>query len=74
MKTETVELPAFYATYLINNDPEGLEVSDFENLTSFLAWAGVRAGDCLTVDEDTFFARWFDGLGHDMATFTFKSR
>lgn len=72
IKTVTVELPAYWAGYLINNNAASLEDS-VEDVKAALAEAGVRSIDCLTVSDESFTGR-FNGLVTELSTYTFVLR
>ena len=64
---ETYDLPAHWASYLINGDCSGLEPEDIELCDTKTK----DLGSCVDVSEDTFFGQ-FNGLGCDLATYTFR--
>lgn len=70
MKTKTVTytLPTYWASALINNDESGLEDSDIKQMNNWLERN--KPGSCVEVSEDTDF-RTFEGLGCDVAEYTF---
>lgn len=72
---ETYDLPAYWASYLINGDASGMSDTDRAICGDFLAVRGLRAADCLNVSDDTWFAWRNDAtdLGGDVATFTFRA-
>lgn len=74
MKTETYELPAFWASALINDDWTRLEDEDESALKAWLK--DVKPGYCVDVSDETFFTKWHDAqeyvLACDCLVFTFQ--
>lgn len=73
-ETETYELPAFWASALINHDWTGLEDEDAEAL---LLWLEDVAPDyCIDVSDEPFFTKWHDAqkyaLACDCLVYTFQ--
>jgi hypothetical protein len=78
MKTTTIEytLPAYWASYLINNDASGLEDNEQEQIDAWVASQAKRHNArmfyCVGC-QDEGYSRWNDAtpLGGDVADFTF---
>lgn len=67
MKNET---PAFWASYLINDDPSGLDQADIDlcdNVTKDFGYCVAAFSD----DDQTFFGQ-FKGIGCDLCEYTFR--
>lgn len=78
MKHLTMELPAFWASALINGDVSGMEDEDEQALDKFTAYMVAEYGQCWAVDvsEESSFTRWHDAqsygvLACDCAVYTF---
>ena len=80
MELEYYELPAYWASALINGDESGLTEEDEKPFDSFVHYMIAVHGQCWCVDvsddESGNFKRWHDatefgGLPCDVATFTF---
>ena len=74
MKTETYELPAFWASALINDDWTGLEDEDESALKAWLE--AFEPGYCIDVSDEPFFTKWHDAqeyvLACDGLVYTFQ--
>lgn len=73
MKTITnYDLPAYWASYLVNGDASGLEPGEQEQIDAWSARQG-DIGSCVDVSEDSWFAWSNDAtnLGGDVATYAF---
>jgi len=72
MRTRTLTLPAYWASYLINGDASGLEPGEQETVDAFLAREGLPAPvDCTA---EPYFSRHNDahtGLAGDVLDYTF---
>ena len=62
LKFETFELPAFWASALINDDYSGLEDSDRVELDQFVSWMKKEYGRCDAVScaDEAHFTEWHD--------------
>ena len=62
LQFEHFELPAFWASALINNDYSGLEDSDRVELDQFVSWMKKEYGRCLAVscNDEPSFTSWHD--------------
>ena len=72
MKFETYTLPAYWAPYLINADPSGMEEEEIQEVDAFLERNGL--GFCLDCDNEQEFS-WSNAandLGGAVADFTFE--
>jgi hypothetical protein len=69
MKTETVTLPAYWASALINNDSSGLSNSEFQLLDRWLT-RNPEYGTCLSCSDDSFIHR-YDGRLADCLEYVF---
>jgi len=73
MKTETYELPSFWASPLINGDYSGMEDTDIEALEKWLEKE--KPGYCVSLSDESFFAWRHDAsayvLACDCSEFTF---
>jgi len=66
--TEKYDLPAYWASYLINGDASGISDSDKQNCDAWLEHKKLPAPcDC---SEESHFGR-FEGLGCDLLEYTF---
>ena len=76
MQIETYELPAFWASALINSDYSGMDEADEEALEAWMTdtFVGVHS-TCVDVAYETGFTRWHDANLYvkacEAATFTF---
>lgn len=72
MKFETYNLPAYWASYLINGDSTGLEEEEIKEVDAFLERNGL--GCCIDVDNEQEFSWANDAnqLGGAVADFTFE--
>jgi hypothetical protein len=71
MKTETIELPIYYATYFMYNDTSVLDVSDYNIIKDIeKTLKDKKLGSCLDVSDETYF-KFFNGLGFDVCEYTF---
>lgn len=74
MKTETYELPAFWASALINGDWTGLEDEDESALKAWLE--AFEPGYCVDVSDEPFFKlrhdAWQYVLACDCLVYTFQ--
>ena len=75
---ESFELPAHWASALINADVTGLDPRDQWQLDQFTNWMIKKYGSCHAVDcsEESNFKRWheaarFGALACDVLEFTF---
>lgn len=72
MRTETVSLPAFLASALINGDTSGLEEGDFKWLEAAVAYCA--PGRIVSCEGEAYFTRWCDlpgfNLGADCLDYT----
>jgi hypothetical protein len=68
MKTIKAELPAAWASYLINDDCSGLEHNEAHEIHACLE--DMELNNCIDVSEETFPLR-FNGLLTECATYTF---
>ena len=75
---ESFELPAHWASALINADVTGLDPRDQWQLDQFTNWMIKKYGSCHAVDcsEESNFKRWheaarFGALACDVLKFTF---
>jgi len=71
METIQLDLPSFFAGYLINGDSSGLNEQEIQEIDSFLEKEGV--GHCMSMSDETWFS-WrndMNTVGNDVATFTF---
>ncbi len=78
-ESETIEvftLPAYWGSALINDDWSGLDAQETASLTHWLRRRGYAASDCLTVEDETYFAWSNDAtsLGGAVAEFSFAVR
>ena len=75
MKTETLTLPEFWASALINDDCSGFDENDEKNLNDFLA-DRPELGACLDCSQESHFAKYHDANAYVLATscleFTFE--
>lgn len=60
------DMPAIWASYLINSDPSGLNEDEIKQCDNYCD----DLGTCIEVSESTFFGI-FKGIGTDMATYKF---
>lgn len=69
IQVDTIEGPAFLAPVLINGDESGLNDNDLNTLELFLKTIphGWNVVDCTS---EPYFARWLDGLGHELLEYT----
>lgn len=74
MKTETYELPDFWASPLINDDWTGLDYEDEIALKSWLEASG--PGYCIGCSDEPFFRRLHDASNYvlpcDCLVYTFQ--
>lgn len=72
IETIELELPVYWASYLINGDSSGLEDGEQEQIDAFLAYE-VPDYQCVAVSDDSWFAHSNDAndIGGDVATYTF---
>ena len=54
MKTATLQLPAFWASFLVNGDKSSLSASEQAFIAAHLKAHGLRAADCLSCDDEYF--------------------
>ena len=78
MKHLTMELPAFWASALINGDVSGLDDEAEIALDKFTAYMVAEHGQCWAVDvsEEPSFTQWHDAkcygvLACDVCVYTF---
>lgn len=78
MQIENFELPAFWASALINGDTSGLSDNDEQALDDFAEFMLAEYGSCWALDcsEEPSFMRWHDAarfgvLACDVLTFSF---
>ena len=64
---EKYRLPSIWASYLINDDPSGIESADIEQCDKYTK----DLGTCIEVSEETHFGQ-FKGIGYDLAEYTFR--
>lgn len=69
MITQTVTLPAYWASALINNDMSGLSNTEYQLLDRWLT-ANPEYGDCLSCSDESFTQR-YDGLLTDCLEYVF---
>lgn len=69
MEQFTVNLPAYWACGLINDDTSGLSGIEENELNQWYI-NNVSGCYCAGVSEETFFGQ-FNGLGCDLAEYTF---
>jgi hypothetical protein len=72
MTTITLSLPAYWASYLINGDPSGLEPDEQEQIDAFLAREGL--GSPVSCSEEASFSRYNDAhtaLAGNVLDYTF---
>ena len=71
IKTETFELPIYWASYLVNGDDSGLEDREIAEIDSFLD--SIPGWYCVGVGEGSYFSYSNDAssLGGDVAEFIF---
>lgn len=70
---DKIEGPSFLAVALINGDTSGFSDEDEKTLALFETEVFRQFGpEACVVDceEETFFGRWIDGLGHDLVEYT----
>lgn len=75
INTVTVELPAHWASYLVNGDSSGLvdyHGESLEDVQARLASAGVKASQCVDVSDPFDATDDVTGLFTSMATYTFQ--
>ena len=78
MQIENFELPAFWASALINGDTSGLSDSEEQALDAFAEFMLAEYGSCWALDcsDEPSFTRWhaaarFGVLACDVLTFSF---
>ena len=78
MQIENFELPAFWASALVNGDTSGLTDTDEQALNAFTEFMIAEYGSCWALDcsEEPSFMRWHDAarfgvLACDVLTFSF---
>lgn len=71
MKTETYILPAYWASYLINNDDSGTSIEDIKEADKFLNDNNLPSP--VSIGEETWFAWSNDAnnIGGDVAEYIF---
>jgi hypothetical protein len=75
IKTISLDLPAFWASALINSDESGLEDEEQEQLDN---WVNDNPTlYCIDVSEETFFSKYHDAAKYgvlpcDCSEFTFQ--
>jgi len=65
-KVLTVDLPSYWASYLINGDASGMSQLEFDHCNCRTK----NLGYCSGCSDESYFGR-FDGLGCDLLTYTF---
>ena len=76
MNIETYTLPAYWASYLINNDKSGtkdFDISDCDEFIDSILEKNTRA-TCIGCGEESYFSTTNDsrnGLGGDVMDYTF---
>jgi len=70
MKTQIINLPAFFASALINDDYSGLEDGDIKMVQDFIN--DNPKLNCVDVAEDSFFGL-YNGIGCELSEFYFYS-
>jgi len=70
---DCVDLPAIWASYLINGDGSGLDPADIDLADTEVENLSEMGIIIVDVSEDTFFGR-YAGLGYDLATYTLTDR
>ena len=76
MKTQTFNLPAHWASTLINGDESGNDDSDTADIAEWLD-ARPELGACLNCDDEPAFRHWHDApgvLACDCLAYTFPMR
>ena len=73
MKTTTLQLPSFWASYLVNGDGSSLSESEQAFIAAHLRENGLRAVDCLSC-EDEYFAKTADLGAGTYSDFTFATK
>lgn len=63
MTTETVKMPAAWASYLINGDASGLEPGERPKIDAYLK--AQKIGDVLACEDEAHFSWSFDLYGGD---------
>lgn len=65
-KSMTIDLPSYWASYLINGDSSGLQQSEIDQCDKDTK----GLGSCVQCTDETWFGQ-YGGLGCDMLTYTF---
>lgn len=67
------ELPAYWASYLINGDDSGIEESESKACDSFITREGLEKWTCADCSRESYFSHGNDGtnLGCDTLRYTF---
>ena len=73
MKTITLQLPAFWASFLVNGDKSSLSESEQAFIAAHLKALGLRAVDCLSCDDEYFYKNAKLGAGM-YSDFTFATK
>lgn len=78
IKIEQYELPAYWASVLINGDESGLDDDEMKALNRFLRYMMTvhQRCECVDVEEDSWFSTYHDAtrfgvLPCDVALYTF---
>ena len=73
MKTITLPLPSFWASFLINGDCSSLSENEQAFIAAHLGALGLRAVDCLSC-EDEYFAKNAELGAGSYCDFTFSTK
>lgn len=72
MKTETIIMPALWASAIINYDYSGLCEDDVKELNNYLLNNSLSFKDCLMCSEDSYMVN-FNGLATMCLEYTYKA-
>ena len=72
IKHGTVDLPAYWASALINNDWSGIECTDTGRELS--VWLKANPSFYMECCSDDSYIGWFDGIQCDMLTYSYTER
>ena len=73
MKTATLPLPAFWASFLVNGDKSSLTASEQTFIAAHLKSIGLRAVDCLSCEDEYFYKSATLGAG-SYCDYTFATK